>query len=331
MPSHGRSAALLGALLGALVLPGAASAEEPRAHWSTFVDGNPRLWADFGFSSGDTTPRVEWRVCPPGEGCRPLGESRTLEAGETPAGSVFEADVTARDGTTTHERSPVWHGRITELAPPGLAGELRTGGTLTVTPGQWSGGWGDETSGYALVACPTVGDCEFLNNVTPHTYWTAGPYVIEQRHGGWHVYIFERRSFPDLGGVAGRVAPFGWTPLPTSWPSMTPLFGPFGPIDDPATPLVVEPLAVPAPTAKLRRRALRRGARVTVARVTCPVRCAVRLTVKDRHRTLRRKLHVRGSFPLAIVHGARLRPGGLRVRVSIDGRKAAAGRVRLRA
>ena len=67
-------------------------------------------------------------------------------------------------------------------------------------------------------------------------------------------------------------------------------------------------------------RALRRGARVTVARVSCPARCRVELAVADGHRTLRRQLHTRGSFALAIVRGSRLRPGLLRVRVRIDGR-----------
>ena len=45
---------------------------------------------------------------------------------------------------------------------------------------------------------------------------------------------------------------------------------------------------------------------------------------------MRRTLRVRGAAPLAIVRGGRLRPGLLRVRVSVDGRALAAGRVRLR-
>ena len=89
------------------------------------------------------------------------------------------------------------------------------------------------------------------------------------------------------------------------------------------------PAKVAEPTGVIRKRALRSGRRVTVARVRCAQRCSVELRVSDGRRTLKRTLHVTGSAPLTIVRGERLRPGLLRVRVAVDGRPAITGRVRL--
>ena len=119
-----------------------------------------------------------------------------------------------------------------------------------------------------------------------------------------------------------------------SGPSPLPTAGPLAAVSAPAGPVAAPPttttIVEQGPIVTLRRRAVRRGGRVTVARLFCAARCAVKLSVSDGRRTLRRTLQVRGSVPLSILRGKRLRAGLLRVRVTVDGRQVAAGRVRLR-
>jgi hypothetical protein len=77
--------------------------------------------------------------------------------------------------------------------------------------------------------------------------------------------------------------------------------------------------------ATLRARALRRNGRLIVGRVTCASRCAVALKVTGGgRRAVRRTFEVVGTQQLTVP----LRRGRLSVRVTVDGKLAAAGRMR---
>lgn len=170
-----------------------------------------------------------------------------------------------------------------------------------------------------------------------------GEAVLKERWTGWYLVGGEGRDLPfeAFGGPVAIVYP---VPLPApmrddylAYIRTIPTRAFTAPRrvccvpEEPVTPVpTVAPGPSAAPSVKLRARALRRGARVTVARVTCPNRCTVSLSVADRRRTIRRTLRVQGSAPVSILRGARLRPGRLRVRVAVDGRPLASGFVRLR-
>ena len=90
----------------------------------------------------------------------------------------------------------------------------------------------------------------------------------------------------------------------------------------PAAQVIV---AAKAPTASLRRTALRRKGRLVIGRVTCETRCAVRVEVTGGgRRAFQRSLSVRGTQSLTMP----ARRGRLSVRVTVDGKLLATGRVR---
>ena len=204
-------------------------------------------------------------------------------AGGDGPGTVFESDFIDQTGTRS-ERSPAWQGRVALVSPPSTAGDLRTGGGARPTPAQWSGGWGDEFSSPYVIACPGLGrtDCELLAGAGGYSVYGTGDRALLDRHAGWYVYAVEYRSARDRDPFIAATSPVG--PGPTTLPApstMTALSAPAGPVAGAPEPEVITPTIVKAqsPAVVLRRRALRNGARVTVARVTCPSRCSVKLTV----------------------------------------------------
>ena len=216
---------------------------------------------------------------------------------------------------------------MTLVSPPGIDGDLRVGGGARATPAAWSGGWGDEFSSAFVYACPAIGrtDCELLDPV----YATPARPLLE-RHAGWYVYAVESRRARDRDPfIIEDPVPAGPSTLPTARPLVA-VSAPAGPVAGLPETTTVTIVEQGRPCVTLRERAFRRGARVTVAQLTCPARCTVGLSVSDGRRTIRRTLKVSGTAPLSIVRGSRLRAGLLRVRVSVDGREIASGRVRLR-
>jgi hypothetical protein len=89
----------------------------------------------------------------------------------------------------------------------------------------------------------------------------------------------------------------------------------------PVGPIVREPVP---PTATLRSRALRRNHQLSLGRVTCPQRCTVKLTVSGGGKAYRRTLSATGLTALT----APYRHGKLTVRVEVDGKLLATGKVR---
>lgn len=303
-----------------LLAPAAAHAQGNTAGlWSLAPDGNPRIGVLLPVDLDDL------RVCPPGGVCESVNvRDLPHEPGETAVGTIFEADVF---GVT--ERSAAWQGRVTSTRAPSMTGTLASGESLTPTAGTWSGGWGDDVSRLSLFVCRTeAGEgCVYVAGPLRAGYVGGYAFAVDARAG---------RSEP-----AGLAPPDGASqPLPASAASVA-LSAPAGPIAARAVdaPRIVPPTGPgggPAPGAKpkgpkvtLRKRVLRRGARVTVGTVTCQARCKVRLSVGDGRRTLKRDLSVRGTARLAIVKGSKLRKRvRLRVTVTVDGKRLASRRIR---
>src|SRR4051812_11346158 len=89
------------------------------------ADASPWMGAAYDESGDPVIPVsahdwevVNFRRCPPGGApCEPLGSGWIVEPGETPAGTVFEAE--SQEGI---DRLPPWQGRVTSVVPPTLAG-----------------------------------------------------------------------------------------------------------------------------------------------------------------------------------------------------------------
>ncbi len=310
----------------------ARAAEASLGRWGLDpLTGDPYLsiqWIPEQFASAPV-----WRACLPAEVCRAIGGDRLVRPGETAAGTVFESDVTTTSGPTT-EGSPVWRGRLTLLVAPGVQGELRIGEDVRPVPARWGGGWGDEVITNALIACPDLSGpgCEYLVNRAGTWNFGLGDRPLAARLAGGYVYAVEWRSARDQNPFVAALPPPPGAPTTRPEPSaLLAVSPPAGPIATPAPVTTqVPPAKIAEPSVVIRKRALRSGRRVTVARVRCAQRCEVALRVSDGRRTLKRTLHVTESASLTIVRGERLRAGLLRVTIAVDGRPAVIGRARLR-
>ena len=237
-------------------------------------------------------------------------------AGDTPAGTVFEAAWTKPDTTVVTRRLTPWLGHVAPAGVPAITGNLVAGGTAQVVGTTWNGGWGPGVNGrpgrelYQIFACPGpgTGQCWQL------AY--SDSVVIDPQFAGYYLIAAEARG-------AARLFPSA-TPTFPPVPHMTAVFAPgngvlsapTGPIAAPAVkqpPVLTAPVA---PTASIRARALRSHGRLLVGRVNCPARCTVKLTVGKVHRTL----SVVGVKALTVP----VRHGKLKVSVVVDGKMLAA-------
>ena len=221
---------------------------------------------------------------------------------------------------------------------PTMRGTLALGQTLTPVAAQWTGGWGDDVSRLSLYVCRTEGgdDCVVSGGALRAEH--QGRYafsVVTRTASNDHVPAAPADGTPAAtvptrtaivvvssaaGPIAADVADAPPIPAPTA---------PGGGGSTPGTPGTPGTPQAKKPKVKLRKRALRRGKRVTVGSVTCATRCRVRLSVGDGRRTVRRTLNVTGTKQLVIVNGSKLRKKvRLRVVVTVDGKRLKTGRVR---
>ena len=175
--------ALLIAVAAALVLPGAARAQQAEITQRLFdLDGNPQLMANP--SPDGTKGTVSWAICRPGAAaCDPAGSERFLEPGPQPAGTVFEASVDYQ-GSLTTDRSEAWGGRVVATARPRLAGRARVGRRVRVRKASWTGGWGDESDLLVVQVCRT--------RTARHCAILAAR-AIPRRYRGWYAFAVDRR------------------------------------------------------------------------------------------------------------------------------------------
>ena len=306
-----------------LAVPSAAHSQNSTAGlWSLAPDGNPLIGV------GLPVDLDELRACPPGGACETVNvRDLPVEPGAAASGTVFEADLF---GVT--ERSRPWQGQLAQTLAPTMAGTLAIGGTITPTAGRWSGGWPDDYSVLRLHVCRTAAGEECVH----------GSGTLTASQVGWYVFAVDTRTAATatVPKPPPEGAPFA---LPASATTVA-FSAPAGPIASRAqdAPRIVPPTGAggnsptqgggttkpKAPKVTLRKRVLRKGARVTVGSITCAVRCKVKLSVADGRRTLTRNLSVRGTAQLAIVKGSKLRKTvRLRVTVTVDGRRLANRRV----
>jgi hypothetical protein len=278
---------------------------------------------------------IEWRACADGGtvcvplpagayGPAPAPNSAIARPGDTVAGTVFEAVATDGPEVST-ARTPAWRGKVGAI-PPAVIGEPTVGRQVGVTGDTWTGGWSPpatERTGGFLAACrqPTGGECVVLSYVDSGVPVPSGSVTIDAAWTGWYLLAQEYRQSGSVIAMPQYAAPPVRLTVPLRAGGSAALSDPVGPIA--AAPVVSKP----APTAAVRRRALRRKGRLAVARVTCPERCTVRLTVSGGgRRKVRRTLHVLGTKSLTVP----VRHGRLKVRVIVDGKVLASARTRAR-
>jgi hypothetical protein len=278
-------------------------------------DGAPSLYATNG---------VRWQVCRPDAPCV-LAGSRLL-GGDSFDPAWVGARVEAIKGGTidratdgrltitggTVVRTGTWLGSPVALTPPTIAGTAATGSRVTITPGTWSGGWGDGVDRLGAIACPapdgTGFGCRVLRTArgeAPNTF------VIHDDLAGWYVRGVSTLLSADMArDTSGRLL----RGLHPSQAFTTAL-----------------PIALAPPTVDLRSRMSRFAVGYGVGRLHCFTRqCAVTITATLRKRTVTHTttlLH--GVRSLLVPREKRLKPGLWRVTVTVDGQRRASGLVRL--
>lgn len=329
---------LLAAVLAAAFLVPAAA----QAHWELAADGHPRI------AQGVPDP-ADLFVCPAGDAiCTPVAwngtdwRGGTYDPGPTAVGTVFE--LRTAQGT---KRSPAWQGQVASTAPPSITGQLYGTGSAQPVAGTWTGGWGDDISSLHLSACltPAGTGCVPL----PQLQGCAVPCTTVADRTA--VSIGAPAGIPPA--LAGRYLVATDTRLPREqigWPLPTPalwsmgfsydlepvsavrsISAPVGPLANPVTQQIgdtVTPI-VPAPAVTLRERALRSKGRISVGRITCAAAaCKVALKVSGGGRKAYVATFAAKRGVTAITAPARR--GKLTVRVHVDGKLLASGKVTAR-
>lgn len=148
------------------------------------ISGNP--WTTFTLTttngswsgSGPITYTYQWQGCAPGEtGCMdiPLSTNSTRSIPNELIGGVVRVKVTATDssGSTTKTSAPtsvvLEYRPPVNTAAPAVSGTLRTGETLTVSDGSWSGEASTYT--YQWISCDSNGfNCSDISGQTASSY-----------------------------------------------------------------------------------------------------------------------------------------------------------------
>jgi hypothetical protein len=271
------------------------------------ANGDPVVYA---------TQPVSWRACVATD-CRTF-EGDIWHAGESPPGTVF----TAYAGTDGASLSG-WGGRIAATAPPALGGTPVVGGYVWPLAATWSGGWGGELDDLRVEACKD-GACRTLS--APD--WVFGHQDLVKlgpELAGWSLHVADRRRNPSefrpqvVITDPGEVPPLAAGPLVAASPEV--------PVTTVTAP---DPKPFdPGPLAILRKRAMHSKHGLLVGSVACPQTCSITLRVSDGRHTFTRALHGHGIIPLRLARSAKPRRGTLRVKVTINGRAATSGRLKL--
>jgi hypothetical protein len=263
--------------------------------------GDPSVWTYVNPQSPKT-----YRVCPPSAACTELiTTDMVLKPGTTEPGTRFEVSVA---GETYVDA--VWQGRLINVAPAALVGQPVIGSPVSVQPGSWTGGWAPPRTDGRPVICGTAQgtDCKVLEPGTMLGAEHAGRFLFAMSSGdGWSG---ELSTFDVKSHFTKAYA------------------GPYGPVVAAVSP-PPPPVAVPAPTVKLRERAVRSKGRISVGRITCAaVTCKVAVKVSGGGRKAYNTTFVAKKGVTAIT--APVRRGKLTVRVHVDGKLITSGKVTAR-
>ena len=102
----------------------------------------------------------------------------------------------------------MWMGRVAARNHPRVTGSLRVGQRLRPTAALWSGGWADDRSTLALVACPesAKATCEYLTTADGAVTGPGGRTLLA-KHRAWRVYAVDYRTPADGPAPALRAGP----------------------------------------------------------------------------------------------------------------------------
>lgn len=204
----------------ALSAPAAAAAQAPSLtiEYGIGMAGRGTLWAH---AAPPTGAPIAWASCAGGGPvCLPYpsvpNSVPSLDAGDSPAGTVFEASATI-DGQLVTARSRPYLGPARWTDPPGIAGPIRANAFVRPVPARWVGGWGVEKSYPQLQVCRKQRGRRCLTISDAH-YWNVCPgtgAVIAKRYTGWYLRAIDRRAGPGVPLLAiAYGAPEAIPPVP---------------------------------------------------------------------------------------------------------------------
>lgn len=262
-----------------------------------------------GWLVGPTT--FIWKACTEQAGCTTLAQTSesSYEAGPTAPGTWFEVSMDHGSGATDPWRSPVWQGTVVDQGPPAPTGSMVVGTAVGLQAGSWTGGFTGLTteSLYLCAGADGTGCVDFGVGET-----------LKPEHVG-HYLIAERQH---AGAVRWVPSPF---PLGPARPlTRSPAVGPVTPVPS-VVPEILQ--AEPTRSATLRTRAHRAGGRLSVGRVSCTPSCHVTVKVSGGGRKAYTTTFVADGTKAIKVP---VRRGKLTVRVRLDGKLLANGRVTAR-
>jgi hypothetical protein len=269
--------------------------------------GNPSLVANFSPDGSLAVP--EWSICHPPDvsACSPpvTTAHAILTPGPEPAGTVFRAS--ARYGGRAYGAGVTWRGPVRIVSRPRLLGPASVGAAVTPAMGAWGGGWGTESDQLGVEACRTTRgrSCVMLSGGQLGCPDGRARVAVGGWFTGWYLFAVDARSPRDEGcaGVAFAF-PADVPPWPVGRTIVRSL--PIGPV-----------IGRPAPKVTVLRHATYQDGRVLVARIRCPTRCHVSISVQDPAYLQAAHTTVTGTT-LVGVPRAHLAPGRLLVLVNVD-------------
>jgi hypothetical protein len=187
---------------------GSATAGEVKMQVLLNSDGTGRLFVNSG---GE--PPWSWEACAPDlSACSQFKTGRDVSTAGAMAETAFRVSGAGLTGT-----SPIWHGNVFNVSPPGAVGALRANELVTPVSGQWGGGWEGEGSTFQLAACPSRSEagCVTLTHSHYPDSCLDDAAVLDPFFTGWFLRVTERRwgTGPHITTADAVVSPY----TPDTW------------------------------------------------------------------------------------------------------------------
>ena len=182
---------------------GTAAAGEVKFQVLLNSDGTGKLFVN----NGDEPP-WSWETCTPDlSSCNPFKTGRDISTEGAMAETVFRVSGNGLTGA-----SPLWHGNVLALSPPGVVGKVRANELVTPAIGQWSGGWQGEGSRFQLAACPPRSETGCITLTHSHYPGSCrdSAAVIDPYFTGWFLRVAEQRwgTGPHITPAYAVVSPY---------------------------------------------------------------------------------------------------------------------------
>lgn len=151
-----------------------------------------------------------WEACAPDRpSCRPVGRGREIETRGAPPGTVFRVKSQGAIGL-----SPEWRGRLASVKKPTIDGIIRANEFVSPLPGQWVGGWKNESSESQLSACATAAGRDCITLTDPLYVRSCGAdasFSLGEKFVGTYLRVANRRigATPPIRPAFAVTSPFG--------------------------------------------------------------------------------------------------------------------------